>query len=872
MEIVNKIGTWAGNQPLWQQVAIADILKGKDIAEETIARYADIALQEVTDPEGVIQEVGNPLEDYNYTAKESSSSVAIAGILDTVNVNDISDGSALTFNTGGLNIIFGNNAAGKSGYTRVLKSACMSRGAEAVQGSIWRKDGRDTGAKIAFQVDGVDDSLDWSNGAAANLHLKTIHVFDSMSGSTYLSRSTDIKYKPAGMDILDTLITIIQKVTDKLDNDRTGKSLQLTDLSQLFSDFEGTKAQVLIDALDKKGAAERLDEIIVISDNEEADIVQLEKNLPERERQAPAKYRENLVRATNRLDRINTLAGGVRKTFNKVDQEAISKAIGLKTDAEKIANKAKKAKFDDVNFLDGTGGDLWNIMWSAAESFASECAYPEHAFPHTKDGAKCPLCQQELLKDAVSRFEEFSKHVKDKSQENATTRKRELQQLVEAFEDANQSDNEVEALFADVSADDFAGIDEVRAAVDTLRAKHVKYAAAIAEGKPIIEDADFRQVDLVIEELSKRINRSRSEIAKPLDDQKYNLELANDKNKLKGLKARKLLVANEKAIRTNIDTHIALAAHTAARSKCNTTPISLYSGRLSNDHIIEPLKNSFNTELSKIFSGKVKAELVAGSTRQGVPHSEIVLSADGAHSREKIEGIMSEGEQRGLALAGFFTELSIMPNKSAIIFDDPITSMDDENAAKIAKRLVEASIERQVVVFTHRVSFVSQLIDEAKNQGSIPETKTVSRMSRPGVVEPRMPWDSMKVGDRISWLRNRLQSQLQPLHRDGNAEEYERVAEHFYSKLRETWERAIEERLFGNVVKRHSRNVSTQQMRHVTYREADDAIIEENMTKCSNYMHDGTGDSVEPIPPVDVINQDLKSLEDWLEELKGRRI
>ena len=871
MEIVSKIVTWAGNQPLWQRVAIADILQGCDITEEMITRYADIALREVTDPEGVIQEVGNPLEHYTYTTGDSLSSVVIASISDTVNVNDISDGSILGFDTNGLNIIFGNNAAGKSGYTRVLKSACMSRGAELVQGSIWRSDGRDTGAKITFQIDGVDDSLDWNNGAAANSYLKTIHVFDSKSGSAYLSRSTDIKYKPAGMDILDTLISIVQKVTNKLDDEKISKSLQLTDFSQLFSDFEGTKAQALIDALDKKGVAEQLNQIFVISEQEEADLVRLEKEIPERERQAPAKYRESLARATNRLDRINNLAGSVRKALDKVNQEAISKAIGLNADAEKIANEAKRAKFDGTSFLDGTGGDLWKVMWNAVESFARECAYPEHEFPNTDGGAKCPLCQQELSKDAENRLKEFSKHVKDKSQENAATRRRELQQRVDAFESANQTDDEAEALFTDVSADDFASIDEVRTVVDSLRAKHAEYAVAITHDKPVIEDFDFKQIDLTLEKLFKHIDHSRTEIAKPLDDQKYNFELTNDKNRLNGIKARKLLVANEKAIRANIDTHIALAAYAAARSKCNTTPISLYSGRLSNDHILDPLKNSFNTELSKIFSGRVKAELVAGSTRQGVPHSEIVLTADGTRSREKIEGIMSEGEQRGLALAGFFTELSLMPNKSAIIFDDPITSMDDENASKIAKRLVEASVERQVVVFTHRVSFVSQLIDEAKKQGITPETKTVSKMSHPGVVESRMPWDSIKVRDRIAWLRNQLQSRLQPLQQDGNAEEYERVAEHFYSKLRKTWERAIEERLFGDVVKRHSRNVSTQQIRQVTYRETDDVIIEENMTKCSNYMHDGTGDSVEPIPAVDVIEQDLKSLEDWLEELKGRR-
>jgi hypothetical protein len=36
---------------------------------------------------------------------------------------------------------------------------------------------------------------------------------------------------------------------------------------------------------------------------------------------------------------------------------------------------------------------------------------------------------------------------------------------------------------------------------------------------------------------------------------------------------------------------------------------------------------------------------------------------------DSIEKIMSEGEQRGVALAGFFAELSITPSTSAIVFD-----------------------------------------------------------------------------------------------------------------------------------------------------------------------------------------------------------
>jgi hypothetical protein len=49
--------------------------------------------------------------------------VVLEALEDLSNVNAIPDGSSLSFNSIGLTLIYGNNAAGKSGYARVLKKA-----------------------------------------------------------------------------------------------------------------------------------------------------------------------------------------------------------------------------------------------------------------------------------------------------------------------------------------------------------------------------------------------------------------------------------------------------------------------------------------------------------------------------------------------------------------------------------------------------------------------------------------------------------------------------------------------------------------------------------------------------------------------------
>jgi len=79
--------------------------------------------------------------------------------------------------------------------------------------------------------------------------------------------------------------------------------------------------------------------------------------------------------------------------------------------------------------------------------------------------------------------------------------------------------------------------------------------------------------------------------------------------------------------------------------------------------------------------------------------------------------ILSEGEQRAIALADFLTEIQICKISGGLIFDDPVNSLDHERKAYIAKRLVKESIDRQVIILTHDISFLYDLISEAERLG-----------------------------------------------------------------------------------------------------------------------------------------------------------
>jgi hypothetical protein len=109
------------------------------------------------------------------------------------------------------------------------------------------------------------------------------------------------------------------------------------------------------------------------------------------------------------------------------------------------------------------------------------------------------------------------------------------------------------------------------------------------------------------------------------------------------------------------------------------------------------------------------------------------LSIKGGYSPNQI---LSEGEQRAVALADFLTEIGLNPGSAGIVLDDPVTSQDHQRKERIARRLVNEAKTRQVIIFTHDLVFLTMLADAASSEGLNILTHWVERDGdgRPGQV------------------------------------------------------------------------------------------------------------------------------------------
>lgn len=142
---------------------------------------------------------------------------------------------------------------------------------------------------------------------------------------------------------------------------------------------------------------------------------------------------------------------------------------------------------------------------------------------------------------------------------------------------------------------------------------------------------------------------------------------------------------------------------------------------------------------------------------------------------------------------------------------------------------------------------------------------------RHGIPEEGPPWGAMTVSKRLGVLRNELQNAAAIL-RKGDRATYEQKAEWIYERLRQSWERAVEELLLNELVLRFSDGVQTNRLKSLTdITEADVQLVDTEMSYCSSFVHDESGAVRTGIPDPPVVQADIKWLEVWVAALRKRR-
>ncbi|MCH7993348.1 MAG: hypothetical protein IIB57_02780 [Planctomycetes bacterium] len=259
---------------------------------------------------------------------------------------------------------------------------------------------------------------------------------------------------------------------------------------------------------------------------------------------------------------------------------------------------------------------------------------------------------------------------------------------------------------------------------------------------------------------------------------------------LRELEARQVLARHLKAVLAEIERKKRFAAYQLCLDETRTNAITRKSSEVTKLAVTEQLARSFKQELATLKFRDIEVEMVAAGGSRGALFHKLQLRRAPSTPVPKV---VSEGEARCLSIASFFAELSTTPDRSAILFDDPVSSLGHIWRDNVAARLVKESKFRQVIVFTHDIVFMLSLVDHADKSGQNVKHQTVRRgATLAGLSEHGPPYIGMKVSDRIRYLKNLLQA-AGVLHRENKPKEYDQAGTDIYEHLRQAWERGIEE-------------------------------------------------------------------------------
>jgi energy-coupling factor transporter ATP-binding protein EcfA2 len=297
--------------------------------------------------------------------------------------------------------------------------------------------------------------------------------------------------------------------------------------------------------------------------------------------------------------------------------------------------------------------------------------------------------------------------------------------------------------------------------------------------------------------------------------------------------------------------------------------------RLGNDiadNVITPkMRDQFQSEIVRLAAEKVRVEVVRSGGKFGSPQYQVRFFAN---PKARVHDVLSEGEQTCVALAAFLTELATASHDSTLVFDDPVSSLDHRWRNKVAERLIAETKRRQIVVFTHDLVFVNDLYEMANRADTDVRMVTLSRgPAGAGIVADGLPWRASRIPDRIDKMEKAARN-ARDLYERNDEDSYRNAALPIYGDLRATWERALEDVVFGAVIHRYRDYIETRHLRKVTVlEEADCATFETGFKKCCDLIeaHDPSRGRDADVPPPNEVLRDIETLKTWAASLRDRQ-
>jgi len=376
---IEDIEAWSQKLSLWRQ----DCLRRLAISDELIDADLDDLLAMIKHTAGFKLDNPPPTPvpfEKDYFGSTKPQPIVLKGITKVQNVNRLVPNASLAFCPKALTIIYGRNGSGKSGFVRIMRTACRTRIENPAKLEVLRdvyggSDGPQT-AEIIIDEGTGDTPIIWTSGNTALPQLSQVSVFDTPSAQLYVDGGNQIRYLPFGLALPHRLNTVCLVLKEKLEAERetvVGDKVSLTAVA--FSQQRDTEAQSFNKALSKDTTDSEIDEAAYFGEEDQARLDEVSNFLS-----AGAAAAADLAALVTWLEAITSEC--------EVAVAALSDTplVGLTTLKNKAVATRQAAKlaagelFTDEP-LPGVGSHSWRALWAAARDYSTSESYVGQEFP-----------------------------------------------------------------------------------------------------------------------------------------------------------------------------------------------------------------------------------------------------------------------------------------------------------------------------------------------------------------------------------------------------------------------------------------------------------------------------------------------------------
>lgn len=791
---------WANGQDAWVRQITAETILSRQAPSDALldAAYTTF-LAEKGLGDGEAPEV--PKLELVATDAAEEETLELVSLASIEGVNALAADQKLGFDPE-LTVLFGQNGSGKTGYARILKRISAVRTAEDIlpnAHTAYLDSPPSPSATIQYRLSGMDSSVMWKDESGLAPFTR-ISVFDASAVSLHVDSDLGYVYTPAELALFGHVAAGLQGIQQRIATEVKALAPGSNPLLSRFT--RGTKVYPVIETLGATTDLAELDALATLPDGAEADRERLEGEiaaLRSNSLDAILSSTQETVRHLNRLH-------GVLTTAMNFDAVVYEKARVKLQEAEGRRTEAREQLFSQDE-LPGPADGEWQEFIVAGDSYRQHLDR-EH---YPTAGDKCLYCMQELSPTALNlltRYRTFLDEtlVRQVADANTEVRNSSLRfdeaELTRANEFATeQRDGEDPPVWASQACDVLAAAQA--AAQDT------------ANGKPVTAGTLRESAEAVASKVGAELATARAAVQQMSEDK------ANAASALTG-KQKEL---SELTARIELNRNIAAAREYVRRarkaqqldkpsrviSSGASKQLTVQSKLASEDLVNKNFETLFAEECARLRAPQVALRFQG---RSGQAQRKKAVAS------YKTSAVLSEGEQKVLALADFLAESRMRGTKAPLIFDDPVTSLDYRRLDEVAARIQNLAETHQVVVLTHNIMFASALMAARQNK----KLRTKIYEVRDGGeakgilapdVEPRLdtPADLAK---RINVKLQEMTS-AEPVVQDALIKET-------YDLIRAWCEAFVEQELLQNVTQRYRKNIMMTRLSKIDSSRLDAAI------------------------------------------------